>query len=62
MMADVTVNSGVSEPEAREIHKLVMQGWIFAIFASMGAHILVWLWRPLVYGSQVVPPDWRFFQ
>jgi hypothetical protein len=27
----------------------------------MGAHILVWLWRPLVYTGQVVPPDWRFF-
>ncbi|MBY0338639.1 MAG: light-harvesting protein [Acetobacteraceae bacterium] len=60
-MADVSTRSGVSEPEAREIHRLVMQGWIFSVFASMGAHILVWLWRPLVYGSQVVPPDWRFF-
>jgi hypothetical protein len=27
----------------------------------MGAHILVWLWRPLVYAGQTVPPDWRFF-
>lgn len=60
-MADVTMRSGVSEPEAMEIQKLVMQGWIFSVFASMGAHILVWLWRPLVYGSQIVPPDWRFF-
>ncbi len=33
----------------------------FSVFASMGAHILVWLWRPLVYGNQIVPPDWRFF-
>lgn len=60
-MAEVITRAGLTEPEAREVHRLVMQGWIFAVFASMGAHILVWLWRPLVYGVQVVPPDWRFF-
>ncbi|HEV7456053.1 MAG TPA: light-harvesting protein [Roseococcus sp.] len=60
-MAEVSSRAGLTEPEAREVHRLVMQGWIFSVFASMGAHILVWMWRPLVYGSQVVPPDWRFF-
>ncbi|WP_191084599.1 MULTISPECIES: M14 family metallopeptidase [Roseococcus] len=60
-MAEVIARAGLTEPEAREVHRLVMQGWIFSVFASMGAHILVWMWRPLVYGSQVVPPDWRFF-
>jgi hypothetical protein len=60
-MAEMSSRAGLTEPEAREVHRLVMQGWIFSVFASMGAHILVWMWRPLVYGSQVVPPDWRFF-
>jgi hypothetical protein len=60
-MADSSTRAGVTEQQALEIQRLVMQGWIFSVFASMGAHILVWLWRPLVYGTQVVPPDWRFF-
>jgi light-harvesting complex 1 beta chain len=59
-MADGS-RTGLTEGEAREVHRLLMQGWAFAVFASMGAHILVWLWRPLVYAGQTVPPDWRFF-
>ena len=51
----------MTEAEAKEVHSLLIKGWAFAVFASMGAHILVWLWRPLVYGNSVVPPDWRFF-
>jgi hypothetical protein len=51
----------LTEEQAREVHSLVVQGWVFAVFASMGAHVLVWLWRPLVYTGQMVPPDWRFF-
>ena len=60
MMAEGS-KTGLTEGEAREIHSLLIQGWAFSIFASMGAHVLVWLWRPLVYGNSVVPPDWRFF-
>ena len=60
-MADGRGPSGLTEGEAREVNNLLMKGWAFAVFASMGAHILVWLWRPLVYGGQAVPPDWRFF-
>lgn len=51
----------LTEEQAREVHSLVVQGWVFSVFASMGAHILVWLWRPMVYTGQMVPPDWRFF-
>jgi hypothetical protein len=51
----------LTEDEAKEVHNLLIKGWAFSVFASMGAHILVWLWRPLVYGGQAVPPDWRFF-
>ena len=59
-MAEVS-RTGLTEGEAREIHRLLITGWAFSVFASMGAHALVWLWRPLVYGNSVVPPDWRFF-
>ena len=58
-MADTKTR--LTEAQAKEVHNLLVQGWAFSIFASMGAHILVWLWRPLVYTGQVVPPDWRFF-
>jgi light-harvesting complex 1 beta chain len=60
-MAEKTSFTGITEPEAREIHSLLMQGWAFSVFASMGAHILVWLWRPLLRAGQMAPPDWRFF-
>jgi hypothetical protein len=53
--------TGLTEGEAREVHSPVDPGLGFSVFASMGAHILVWLWRPLVYTGQMVPPDWRFF-
>jgi light-harvesting complex 1 beta chain len=59
-MADVSARAGLTEPEAREVHRLVMQGWIFSVFASMGAHVLVWMWRPLVSGSLVAPPPGRY--
>jgi light-harvesting complex 1 beta chain len=60
-MADARGPSGLNESEAREVHNMLIKGWAFSVFASMGAHILVWLWRPLVYGNQAVPPDWRLF-
>lgn len=61
-MADSTESmTGLTEAEAKEINRLLLAGWAFAVFASMGAHILVWLWRPLVAAGQVAPPDWRFF-
>jgi light-harvesting complex 1 beta chain len=44
--------SGLTEPEAREFHKIFMQS--FAIFVGVAflAHILVWLWRPWLPGPQ----------
>ncbi len=61
MASDGSTRTGLTEGEAKEINRLLIQGWAFAVFASMGAHILVWLWRPLVAAGQVAPPDWRFF-
>ena len=60
-MADIKGPSGLTEDEAKEVNNLLIKGWAFSVFASMGAHILVWLWRPLEYGGQAVPPDGRFF-
>ena len=61
-MADMADSkTGLTEGEAKEINRLLIQGWAFSVFASMGAHVLVWLWRPLVAAGQAAPPDWRFF-
>jgi light-harvesting complex 1 beta chain len=59
-MAEVS-RTGLTEGEAREIHKLVLTGAAAAMAAAFFAHFMVWLWRPLVYGQQIVPPDWRHF-
>jgi len=56
-----TSRTGLTEAEAKEVHALVSQGFGAFVAAAVGAHILVWLWRPLAYGNSVVPPDWRFF-
>ena len=53
--------SGLTEPEAREFHSIFVASFIVFTVIAIVAHILVWLWRPLVYGNQIVPPDWRFF-
>lgn len=60
-MAEGTSRTGLTENEAKEVHSLVMQGVTACVLAAVGAHILVWLWRPIVYVGNVVPPDWRFF-
>jgi light-harvesting complex 1 beta chain len=61
-MVDRSVSpSGLTEDEAKEVHNLLIKGWAVGVFASMGAHILVWLWRPLVYAPTVPPENWRFF-
>lgn len=59
MTSDGSSRTGLTEGEAKEINRLLIQGWSFAVFASMGAHILVWLWRPMHVAASV--PDWRFF-
>jgi light-harvesting complex 1 beta chain len=59
-MADGKGPSGLTEAEAKEVHDLLIKGWAFSVFASMGAHVLVWLWRPFAFGGQQIA-DWRFF-
>jgi len=56
-----TSRTGLTEAEAKEIHGLIVQGTTAAVSAAVFAHVLLWMWRPLVYGNSVVPPDWRMF-
>ncbi len=38
--------TGLSEAEAMEVHKYMIQGYIAFTAVAVVAHILVWSWRP----------------
>lgn len=40
------MQSGISEAEAKEFHKLFMLSFIIFTIVAIVAHILVWNWRP----------------
>jgi light-harvesting complex 1 beta chain len=42
--------SGLSEPEAKEFHKIFMTSFIIFTVIAIVAHILVWQWRPWLPG------------
>nr|WP_051512475.1 light-harvesting antenna LH1, beta subunit [Skermanella stibiiresistens] len=44
--------SGLTDPEAREFHKIFMQSFAIFVGVALLAHILVWLWRPWLPGPQ----------
>jgi light-harvesting complex 1 beta chain len=38
--------SGLTEPEAREFHRIFMASFIVFMVIAIIAHFLVWQWRP----------------
>lgn len=38
--------SGLTEAEAKEFHKVFMGSFILFTLVAVGAHILVYMWRP----------------
>ncbi|MGF1474575.1 MAG: light-harvesting antenna LH1, beta subunit [Geminicoccaceae bacterium] len=44
--------TGISADEAKEFHKLFMQGFFIFSGIALVAHILVWLWRPWIPGDE----------
>ena len=38
--------SGMTEPEAREFHRIFMVSFIVFVVIAIIAHFLVWQWRP----------------
>ncbi len=42
--------AGLSEPEAKEFHKLFMTSFIVFTVIAIIAHILAWNWRPWLPG------------
>jgi light-harvesting complex 1 beta chain len=46
VMADKESLTGLTDAEAQEVHKYMIQGYIWFVSVAVAAHILVWLWRP----------------
>jgi len=42
--------SGLTEPEAREFHRIFMTSFIGFVVVALIAHILAWMWRPWLPG------------
>lgn len=38
--------SGLTEAEAKEFHRFFVTGFLVFTAVAIGAHVLVWLWRP----------------
>lgn len=38
--------TGLTESEAQEFHKFMIQGTLGFGLVSLVAHILIWMWRP----------------
>jgi light-harvesting complex 1 beta chain len=54
-MADVKRDgslSGLTEPEAREFHRIFIASFIVFLIIAIIAHILVWQWRPWLPGPE----------
>jgi light-harvesting complex 1 beta chain len=45
-MADKESLTGLTDAEAQEVHKYMVQGYIAFVAVAVVAHILVWNWRP----------------
>ena len=43
--------SGLTESEAQEFHKYFIQGFLGFAAVAVVAHLLVWMWRPWIPGS-----------
>ena len=46
--------SGLTEAEAREFHQIFMTSFVIFTIIAIAAHVLVWMWRPLVAGPERV--------
>jgi light-harvesting complex 1 beta chain len=46
-MADKSESlTGLSEAEAMDVHKYMVQGYVWFVAVAVIAHLLVWMWRP----------------
>jgi light-harvesting complex 1 beta chain len=45
-MAEKESLTGLTESEAMEVHKYMVQGYLMFVAVAVVAHLLVWSWRP----------------
>lgn len=43
--------SGLSEPEAKEFHRLFVTSFLIFTAIAVVAHVLAWMWRPWLPGA-----------
>lgn len=44
--------SGLTEPEAKEFHRIFMTSFIIFVVIAIIAHFLAWQWRPWLPGEE----------
>lgn len=44
--------SGLTEPEAKEFHRIFMTSFIVFVVIAIVAHFLAWQWRPWLPGPE----------
>lgn len=44
--------SGLTEPEAKEFHRIFMVSFIVFVVVALIAHFLAWQWRPWLPGEE----------
>jgi light-harvesting complex 1 beta chain len=44
--------TGLTDAEAQEVHKYMIQGYIMFVAVAVVAHFLVWNWRPWFPGPK----------
>ena len=50
--------SGLTEPEAREFHRIFITSFIVFTVIAIIAHILAWQWRPWLPGVNGYATSW----
>jgi len=51
MASEESSRSGLTEKEAKEVHKFFISGFLLFTAVAIVAHVLVWMWRPWLPGK-----------
>lgn len=51
MASEASSRTGLTDQEAQEFHKFFITGFLLFTGIAVGAHVLVWMWRPWLPGK-----------
>lgn len=51
MASEASSRTGLTDSEAQEFHKFFITGFLLFTGIAIGAHVLVWMWRPWFPGK-----------